>query len=179
MVFVIYSKKITFFKRIIKQKPFCAFCFEFRSHFGFCGVYDKDHNFTDYDLRAEDIEIEILDEHLVLYEEAEEGKLDYSRQVVGQPEHEDPAAHDDPEDLRVLRDVFKLPAPRPEDSYVRFLRDLPYDQQAAEIDKFLLKMLDWTETTPAESLYLNLERYLSEELEPRIRRSETNKKIWK
>lgn len=53
------------------------------SHFNkkyFFRVYKKDKTFKDYDLCAEDIEIEILDDCIVLIN----GKLDYSNKVLGQ-----------------------------------------------------------------------------------------------
>jgi len=48
----------------------------------FFRIYDGEGGFTDYDICACDIEIEILDEHLELYE-GDRNKLDYSRKVLG------------------------------------------------------------------------------------------------
>lgn len=49
----------------------------------FFRIYDGEGGFTDYDICAEDIEIEILDGHLELYEEGDRNKLDYSRKALG------------------------------------------------------------------------------------------------
>jgi hypothetical protein len=56
------------------------------THKHFFRVYDPEDKskFVDYDLCAEDIEVEILDGHLELYE-GERNKLDYSRKVRGCP----------------------------------------------------------------------------------------------
>lgn len=51
----------------------------------FFRVYDSlvFGTYKDYDLCAEDIEVEILDRHLVLCEGEDRNRLDYSRKVLG------------------------------------------------------------------------------------------------
>jgi hypothetical protein len=48
----------------------------------FFRIYDGEGGFTDYDICADDIEIEILDRFLELYE-GDRNKLDYSRRTLG------------------------------------------------------------------------------------------------
>jgi hypothetical protein len=54
----------------------------------FFRIYDPDDKskFTDYDLCAEDIEVEILSSDLELYEKPERNRLDYSRKALGHNE---------------------------------------------------------------------------------------------
>jgi hypothetical protein len=51
----------------------------------FFRVYDPEdkHKFTDYDLCAEDIEVEILDDFVCLYLGEDKNRLDYSSKVLG------------------------------------------------------------------------------------------------
>jgi len=51
----------------------------------FFRVYGPDDKgkFVDYDLCFEDLEIEILDRHTSLYEEADRNRIDYSSRVLG------------------------------------------------------------------------------------------------
>ena len=55
------------------------------THKYFFRVYDPEDKsqHTDYDLCAEDIEVEILDGHTELYEGEDRNRLDYSRKVLG------------------------------------------------------------------------------------------------
>lgn len=56
----------------------------------FFRIYDGEGEFTDYKLSAEDIEIKILDEHIELYEDADnpdENKIDFSRSVLGKVDY--------------------------------------------------------------------------------------------
>lgn len=48
-------------------------------------VYDLEDKscFKDYDLMAEDIEVEIIDDHLEFYEEGDKKRLDYSLTIMG------------------------------------------------------------------------------------------------
>ena len=50
----------------------------------FFRVYDSlvFGTYKDYDLCAEDIEVEILDQHLELYEGENNNRLDYSRKIL-------------------------------------------------------------------------------------------------
>jgi hypothetical protein len=52
----------------------------------FFRVYDEEQKeFTDYKICAEDIEVEIIDDHIELYENEDEDKnrIDYSKRVLG------------------------------------------------------------------------------------------------
>ena len=46
-------------------------------------VYDKDHNFTDYDLRHCDLTVIIDDNDAFLYENGEQKTLDHSPDTLG------------------------------------------------------------------------------------------------
>lgn len=46
-------------------------------------VYDKDHNFTDYDLRHCDLTVIIDDEDAYLYEDELGARLDHSLETLG------------------------------------------------------------------------------------------------
>ena len=55
------------------------------THKYFFRIYDEEdkRKFVDYDLCADDIEIEIIDTHLELSEVEGKGRLEYSRKVLG------------------------------------------------------------------------------------------------
>ena len=55
----------------------------------FFRIYHEDKSFTDYKICAEDIEVQILDDAIELYETEDEGKnrLDFSRRVLGKDEN--------------------------------------------------------------------------------------------
>lgn len=56
------------------------------THKHFFRIYHEDKSFTDYDVCAEDIEIQILDSSIELYETPERNRLDWSRRVLGKSE---------------------------------------------------------------------------------------------
>lgn len=55
------------------------------THKHFFRVYDPHDKskFKDYDLCAEDIQVTITDRFTTLYHDGEDGRLDYSRRVLG------------------------------------------------------------------------------------------------
>lgn len=55
----------------------------------FFRVYNEDKTYKDYELWAEDIEIEIIDEHTSLKESEKGNRLDYSSKVLGKTDADD------------------------------------------------------------------------------------------
>jgi len=72
-------------------KGFILYDLTTKKHFFRVGDPENKEIFTDYDLYAMDIEVEIIDETLELYEAEgnREGRLDHSRKVLGREIEED------------------------------------------------------------------------------------------
>ena len=68
------------------KKGFLLYNFFTQKHFFRVYNPDSEEGFTDYDLCAEDIEIEIIDRFTELYEGEDRNRLDYSRRVLGNNE---------------------------------------------------------------------------------------------
>ena len=57
--------------------------YDYFTHRNFFRTYNEDKTFVDYDICAEDIEIEIIDESISLYVCEDRNRVDYTSEVLG------------------------------------------------------------------------------------------------